>query len=265
MKKLASRLARSAAPPLLVFVAFVLAWHGLTVWLETPKYLVPGPWLVMEAALDHARELLGAIGLTAAAAVCGLLASFIAGSLIAFVFSQSVMIQRSFYPYAIFLQTVPIVAIAPLIILWFDTGFQSVVLVSFIISLFPIITNGTAGLTDVDRNLIELFEINNATRRQVLLKLRIPNAVPYMVTGAKISSGLSVIGAIVGEFFAGYQVSRFGLGYVIILTKSNLDTAYLFAAILASTLLGLVIFGAVSLIGNAITSRWRGGEDGSAG
>ena len=173
------------------------------------------------------------------------------------VFSQSRIIERGIYPYAIFLQTVPIVAIAPLVVTWFGNGFTSVVVVSFALSLFPIITNATAGLTTVDANLLELFEVHNASRRQVLFKLRLPNAVPNLVTGAKIACGLSVIGAIVGEMFAGYGAESYGLGYLITYTTGRLETAYAFAAVLCSTLLSIAIFAAVNLIGATILVRWH--------
>lgn len=249
--------AAAIAPPLIVFALVVLLWHVLVLVFEPKPFIVPGPARVLAAARENGATLLMAMSLTGGAALLGLAISFVVGSVVAFIFAQSAVIQRGFYPYAIFLQTVPIVAVAPLIILWFGQDFRSVVLVAFILSLFPIVTNGTTGLTEVDRNHLELFEINNASRWQVLLKLRWPNSVPYMVTGVKISSGLSVIGAIIGEFFAGFGQKRFGLGYLIQYTSGQLKTDYLFAAILASTLLGLSIFGVVSLIGRAIVSRYR--------
>lgn len=251
---------RGFTPPLVVFGLFLLLWQGATVVFDLPAFVLPPPRAVFGAVAAHGPELLRATLLTAAAALCGFLASFAVGTLIAFVFSQARAIQRSCYPYAIFLQTVPIVAIAPLIIIWFGTGFRSVVLVSFIISLFPIITTGTTGLVSVDRNLLELFAVNNATRSQTLLKLRLPNAVPYLVAGAKTSSGLSVIGAIVGEFFAGYGTDNYGLGYIILLAQGQLKTDYLFAAVLASTLLGLLIFGAAGGLGRLVLARWHESE-----
>ena len=162
-----------------------------------------------------------------------------------------------------FCQTVPSVALAPLVIIWFGPGFASVVVVAFIISLFPIITNATTGLLDLDRNLVELFAMSSASRRQVLTKLRLPNSIPYLIAGAKISCGLSVIGAIVGEFTAGYGESAYGLGYLIIATSGRLQLDYLFAATLAAMLLGVVFFGAISLVGDWILRRWH--APGSAG
>ena len=247
-------------PPLLVLVGFVLAWQLLCALLALPLYLVPPPTRVAAAALANAGALARGTALTALAAVLGLLISLVLGTTIAIIFSQSRLLARSLYPYAIFLQTVPIVAIAPLIVIWFGTGLASVVLVAVMISLFPVITNGTTGLTRVDPQYLELFAMRDATRWQVLRKLRLPGAVPYLVTGAKISSGLAVIGAIVGEFFAGYGAAGYGLGYFIIQTAGQLKTAELFAAIVACTGLGLLLFVIVSLLGELVLRRWRGRE-----
>jgi NitT/TauT family transport system permease protein len=247
---------------MLVLAAAVVVWDRAAVWYEIPRYLLPRPGRVCRAAVEQAPKLLRATGMTAGGAVCGFVASLIAGTMTAFVFSQSKAIRSSCYPYAIFLQTVPIIAVAPLIITWFGTGFRSVVIVSFIISLFPIVTNATAGMLAVDSDLVDLFRLNNATRGQVLLKLRFPNAVPYIITGGRTSSGLAVIGAIVGEFFAGYGTERYGLGYLILQTSAQLKTDELFAAVVASTLLGIAIFTTVSLTGATILSRWYEPEEG---
>jgi NitT/TauT family transport system permease protein len=217
---------------------------------------------VSAAGVANAAKLAKATGVTAAGAVCGFVMSVIFGTLIAVIFSQSALIRRSFFPYAIFLQTVPIVAVAPLIVLWSGTGFRSVVIVSFIVSLFPVVTNGTAGLTAIDPDLIDLFHLHGASRWQTLVKLRLPSAVPSIVTGARTSSGLAVIGTIVGEFFVGYDASeRFGLGYLIQQSSEQLKTDLLFGAVLLSTLLGLVVFLAVGGIGATILRRW---DDGTA-
>lgn len=256
MARSASRLARAALPPLILFLAIALLWHAATALLRIPVFLLPGPVEVAREAAANGSRLISATALTALAALSGFCASLIIGCLIGFAFSQWPIVRNSCYPYAIFLQTVPIVAIAPLIIIWFGTGLQSVILVSFIVSLFPMITNATAGLTTLDRDLLALFRLYDASRWQTLTKLRLPAAVPFVIAGAKTSSGLSVIGAIVGEFFAGYGAEKYGLGYLITLTSGQLKTAYLFSAVLCSTLLGLVMFGAVSAVGNAVLNRW---------
>lgn len=243
-------------PPIVLFLAVIVVWQVAIDAFHVPKYILPSPSAVVKAAWKYAPELRTGTAFTAAAAMTGFLASFVGGALIAVVFSQSSLIRTSCYPYAIFLQTVPIMAIAPLIIIWFGTGFHSVVLVAFIISLFPVITNVTSGLLSVDPDLVDLFRLNNASRWQILWKLRLPNSVPAMCVGAKTSSGLAVVGSIVGEFFAGYSEKWFGLGYLIPAWKDGLKQDRLFAAIVASTLLGLAIFGVVNVISATVLSRW---------
>lgn len=244
------------AAPVCTFLLVLLLWHGATQVFGLREFVLPPPGVVAREVLSRARPLFAATLVTGTAALLGFFLSLAIGCLIGFAFSQSVLVRKSCYPYAIFLQTVPIVAIAPLIILWFGTGLRSVVLVSVIVGLFPMITNSTAGLTSLDRDLVALFELYGANRLQTLLKLRLPAAVPFIITGAKTSSGLSVIGAIVGEFFAGYGADRHGLGYLIIVTSAQLKTDYLFASVLCCTMLGLLIFGAVSLAGNAVLNHW---------
>ena len=244
-------------PPLVLLAIVLLAWQAIVVAFDIKPYLIPKPLEVWHAAGEHASDLLSAAKLTAAGALCGFAASLVTGIMVSLVFAQSKIIERSAYPYAVFLQTVPIVAIAPIVINLFGAGFLSVVVVAFIISLFPIITNTTAGLTTVNAALLELFAMYNASRWQQLWRLRLPSAVPYVVTGAKISCGLSLIGAIVGEFSAGFGTNSFGLGYLIIQSSSQLKIDNLFAAVLCSALLGVMIFGLVSVIGATILAWWH--------
>ena len=260
-RRLLSWFVDAVLPPLASFVILLLLWHGTVVFFDLKPFLLPDPLQVAAAVRQHFSALVSAAWLTAMGALCGFLLSFAAGFLISLLFSQSRLVSRSLYPYAIFLQTVPIVGIAPLIVLWIGHGFVGVVAVSFIIALFPIIANTTAGLTRVEPNLLDLFSMYNASRWEVLIQLRIPSAVPSMLTGARISSGLSVIGAIVGEFFAGYGSEDFGLGYLIILTNGQSKTDYLFACILFCTLLGLAIFSSVNLLSKLLLARWGGTED----
>lgn len=258
MNRLSRWFIEFAAPPVALFIVVVAAWHAAVVALGIKRYIVPLPLEVFQAGWERRSELFAAAAMTGKAAGAGFVLSLAAGFAIACLFSQSRVIERSIYPYAIFLQTVPIVAIAPLIVLWFDYGFRSVVVVAFIISIFPVITNATAGLTTIDANVLELFELAGATRWQVLVKLRLPGSVPHLVTGARISAGLSVVGAIVGEIFAGAGAQRPGLGYLIQQTTGFQKTADLFAAVLTSAALGMIIFGAVSAVGSLAMKWWRG-------
>lgn len=256
MSTVLRRLAGQVLPPLVLLVIVAAIWDRLVVVYEIKPFLVPGPSLVLHALMDSAPKLAGAMLYTGTAATLGLLLSLVVGTLIAFVFSQSSWIRNSGLPYALFLQTVPIVAIAPLIVYWCGRGFPSVVLTSFLISLFPMIANGTAGLLNVDPDLLDLFRLNNANRWQILVKLRLPNAVPAICTGLKTSCGLAVVGAIVGEYFAGYGRDRFGLGYLILFTTDQLRMGELFATIIASTTLSVAIYATVALATDAILRKW---------
>jgi NitT/TauT family transport system permease protein len=249
---------RSVIPPVAVLFLVIAAWESAA-WLGGfPRLVLPGPFDVLAAAKANGSKLLFASGLTAAGALCGFAASVTGGTLIGLVFSQSAAVRRSLFPYAIFLQTVPIIAVAPLIALWSGYGFRSVVIVSFIVSVFPIVTNATAGLTSIDPDLLDLFRLHGASRWQTLIKLRLPSSVPSIVTGAQSSSGLAVIGTIVGEFFVGDVSGPFGLGlgYLVRQSSELMKTDLLFCSVIASTLLGLLVFAGVSVAGRTILARW---------
>jgi NitT/TauT family transport system permease protein len=225
-------------------LASLLALWSLLVWaFKVPKYMLPTPWAVARAVAERYDSLLNSVWITGEAAAGGLLASIVVGVLVALVFAQSRWIRRMFYPYTLLLQTVPILAIAPLILMWMGPGILSVMCVAFIICLAPIIANTTQGLISVDKNLLHLFLMHNASPAEVMWKLRLPNSVPSLFTGIRIASGISVIGAITGELFAGSsQVGVGGLGYSILYASSQLETDYLFALVFAATMLGFAFF-----------------------
>lgn len=239
MKKIGINLATA----LLIFVGLLLVWQGV-IWLFTIQpYLLPSPLRVARAVIANFSSLMTSLGITAAAAAGGLAASLVMGILIALLFAQSPWVRRMFYPYTILLQTVPIVAVAPLILMWVGAGIWSVMLVTFIICLAPIIANTTQGLISVDRNMVDLFLMHNASQSQMLLKLRMPHALPSIFTGVRISAGIAVIGAITGELFGGAaRVGVGGIGYAIQYANSQLQTDYLFALVLAASVLGFVFF-----------------------
>ncbi len=244
-----------------VFAMLVGVWQ-IVVWkFDVPRAIVPSPSEVLTAAIKEKKTLAIGFGMTAAVASVALLASIFIGVVIAMIFSLSRLMRATFYPYVIFLQTVPIVAIAPLLVTWFGYGFKTIVMVAVIISLFPIISNVTAGLISVDANLVELFRLNGATRWQTMWRLRIPFAVRSLILGARISAGLAVIGAIVGEFFVGdASTSSAGLGTIIAGWQRMLRTDAMIAAIITSTLLGLVVLGAVNLFSRTCLRRWTDGQ-----
>ena len=226
-----------------IFAALLLLWVAIIRVFQIPPYLLPTPAQVANAAQERLLSLFTSLGITAAAAAGGLAASVVAGVLIALVFAQWRWVRRMFYPYTILLQTVPIIAIAPLILMWVGNGIFSVGLIAFIICLSPIIANTTQGLISVERNLVDLFLMNNASRLQILLKLRLPHGLPSLFAGIRIASGFAVVGAIIGELFAGSaRVGVGGLGYAIQYASSQVETDYLFALVAAATFLGFAFF-----------------------
>lgn len=233
----------SSAWPLGVFVLVLAAWQGACSAFKIPAYVLPAPPAVWAAVIERHDNLFNAFKITSIEAAGGFALSAVVGVIIAFFFAQSAIIRRSLYPYTIVLQTVPIVAIAPLILMWFGSGLRSVMLVAFIICLFPIIANTTQGLVSVPRNLIDLFAMSNASKAQQLIKLRFPYALPNLFVGLRISAGISVIGAITGELFASSNaVGQGGLGYSITYANSQLQTDYLFALVLTASVLGFLFF-----------------------
>lgn len=224
---------------LAVFGALLLLWQ-LVLWIfRVPPYMLPSPWAVAKAAVARFSLLMNAFEITAEEAVGGLAMSIVVGVGVALIFAQSRWVRRMLYPWTLLLQTVPIVAIAPLILMWFGAGTPSVTLIAFIISLAPIIANTTQGLVSVDENLVHLFLMHNASPAQILFKLRLPHSVPSLFVGIRIASGIAVIGAITGELYAGSsRVGEGGLGYSILYASNQLQTDYLFALVGAATVLG---------------------------
>jgi NitT/TauT family transport system permease protein len=215
----------------------------MVLWFHVPPYLLPGPRAVGAAVIERFPSLMESLLITTEAAALGLAASIVGGVAIALVFAQWRWLRRLLYPYTILLQTVPIVAIAPLILLWAGNGVVSVSLVAFIICLAPIIANTTQGLISVDANLVDLFLMQKASAAQILFKLRLPNALPNLFVGIRIAAGISVIGAITGELFAGSSaVGQGGLGYSILYAHGQLETDYLFALVVAASVLGFAFF-----------------------
>jgi NitT/TauT family transport system permease protein len=243
---------------LAVFVALLLLWYGLDLLLHLPPYMLPTPLAVGKAVVARFPSLLASLAITTEEAAGGLVASIVVGLLIALVFAQSRWVRRMLYPYTILLQTVPIVAVAPLILMWVGAGTAAVTLIAFIISLAPIIANTTQGLISVEENLVHLFVMHNASPTQLLFKLRLPHAVPSLFVGIRIASGIAVIGAITGELYAGSsRVGEGGLGYSILYASSQLQTDYLFALVLAATVLGFSFFFLIMFLEWYFLHRWH--------
>lgn len=251
-------LLRDGWPVVLVAVIALAGWYLLTATVYAGKgYLVPSPQEVAAAVAENAGVLLVATLTTLKEATLGYLLAIVGGISLAAVLSQSKLLERSIYPYAVLLQTVPVVAVAPLIVLWFGYNDLSVVIISLIMSLFPIVNNTLLGLRSTSRNLTELFALHNRSRFTAFWKLQLPGALPHIIGGLRISAGLSVIGAIVGEFIIGSGNAQGGLGVQIVFAQGRMYTALLFAEVIAATLLGFLFFMVVSAIGNRLLKNWH--------
>lgn len=248
---------RAVLPPLLAAAFGLLAWELAIVVLRPPAFLLPPPSAIGRVAMSQLPLLASACVTTGTSALLGFVASALVGVAVAVLLSSSRVIERAFHPYAILLQTVPIVAIAPLLVLWFGVGTRAVTASAFIVSVFPVITNTLAGIRSVDPALRDLFRLYGAKRGAVLFRLELPWATLSIATGLRVASGLSVIGAIVGEFVAGFAEDRPGLGIVVMTAYRQLRTDLLFAAVACSALLGMALFGAVGLISFLLLRRWH--------
>jgi NitT/TauT family transport system permease protein len=247
-------------PPALVFTIVIGAWFFVSYVLLEPRrrFLLPPPQDVVRVGfLDGANlaEILDGVTQSIAVAAVGLAIATLLGFALAIAMSQARWIERSLYPWAVVLQTVPILAIVPLIGFWFKFGFPSRVLVCVLIALFPIVTNTLFGLKSVAREQHELFTLNEATRRQRLWRLQLPWALPAIFAGLRISAGLSVIGAIVGDFF--FQQGPPGLGRLLSDYTYQLESEQLLATVFFSCLLGLVAFWLFGLAARLVTGAWH--------
>jgi len=250
-------LVRSVLPPVAALAVMLALWEGTVRALGIPAFLLPPPSAVFASGVHDARELAASSWVTAKAALLGFGLSALAGALAAIVLSSSRLLERALYPYTLFLQTVPIVAVAPLLVLWFGPGQRAVAASAFIVSVFPVIANTLSGLRSVEPALRDLFRLYGARRLATLLKLELPSALPHIFTGLRIASGLAVIGAIVGEFVAGFSEGTAGLGILVLAAYRQLRTDLMFAAVLCAAALGIVLFGTVSLLGTRMLRRWH--------
>ena len=232
--------ARRYGPPLLVFVLFIGLWGLLATTVYGDRnYLLPRPWDVASEAWASRSELWAATKITFGEAAAGFGLAILVGMAVAVIMSQAKVLERSLYPYAVMLQTVPIVAVAPVIVLWFGYNQRSVIVIAFMIAVFPILNNTLLGLLSTDRDQVDLFRLHRAGRVKQFLKLRLPGATPSVFAGLRISAGLSVIGA------------------KVIFAQGKLDTNLLFAEVFAATLLGFLFFVLVSYVGNLLLRSWH--------
>lgn len=244
--------------PVIVGLVLLTAWEIAVRVTNTPPYLLPGPILILQTLATDWPTLFPAWFVTLKIAFTALVAATVSGLLVAILFAQSKWIERSFFPYAVLLQTTPIVAVAPLIIIWLRSNtFAALVVCAWIVAFFPIVSNTVLGLNSTDPSLRNLFQLNRASRWQTLWYLRLPTSLPYFLAGLRISGGLALIGAVVAEFVAGTGGTNSGLAYQILIAGYNLQIPRMFAALLLITISGIAIFALLSALSNYLLKDWH--------
>ena len=250
------RLARVLAP-VVVGLITLAAWDLVVRVNGIPPYILPGPALVLQSLVDDWGTLWPSLLVTLEITIFALAIATFGGLLLAVLFTQSKWIELSFFPYAVVLQVTPVIAIAPLILIYVDNVHAALLICAWIVAFFPILSNTTLGLHSADHNLLALFRLYGATRWQTLRHLRLPSAMPYFLAGLKIAGGLALIGAIVAEFAAGSVGTSSGLAYRILESGYRLEIPRMFAALLLISLTGILIFLAFTLLQHLILRRWH--------
>jgi NitT/TauT family transport system permease protein len=244
-------------PPIAAFVIIVVLWQLAVIIFKPPAFILPGPMGVIEAFQDRGDRLFSATWITFRGAALSFLASSLIGALVALLLVSVPFLYKGFFPYTVVLQAVPVVAIAPIIIIWFGVGLNAIVAIGVIIAIFPVIANTVIGLRSTDTGLKQLFQLYDATPWQTVLKLRLPAALPYFFTGLRIAAGASVIGAIVGEYIGGMAGTQGGLGFLIVELKGRLQMSSLFATAICAAILGILFFAVVSWVSNLFLKNWH--------
>jgi NitT/TauT family transport system permease protein len=243
---------RNALAPILVGILVLILWQTVCVLRHIPSFLFPAPSDIGASLVENLPTLLWALASTMKVTLLAFALAAVIGTLTAFLFVQSKVIEVSLFPYAIMLQVTPIVAVAPLIIILVKDTFWSLTLCATVIAIFPIISNTTIGLRSVDPGLLSYFRMNKASRWQVLWRLRVPSALPFFLAGLRISSGLALIGAVVAEFVAGTGGRSAGLAYEILQSSFQLDIPRMFAALLLITVTGVLLSACMALLSKAL-------------
>ena len=250
------RITRKAAqwlPAVAIFAAFIGLWQLAVSFLGLREYLLPSPMSVWRAMSGNEIPWAGHIWVTALEIVGAFVLAGVAGVVLGVAIAWSATIARALTPFLVFVNTLPKVAIAPLFLMWMGYGILPNMLIGALIGFFPVVINTSVGLTQIDQDLVDLGRVFNAPKWKVFMKIRVPNAYPYILSALKVTATAAVVGAIVGEFVA----SQRGLGYVIITTQSSMNTPVAFAALVWISILGLLLFGFVALMSRLLVP-WAG-------
>jgi NitT/TauT family transport system permease protein len=243
--------------PILIGVVFLGIWEAVVRVENIPPYILPPPTAIAASLWTDGPSLFGSLLVTLRITLAALAAAALIGGALAILFSLSRILELSLFPYAVILQVTPIVAIAPLIIIWVQQPFLALLLCAWIVAFFPIVSNTTVGLNSADRNLLALLRLYGASRWQVLVHVRLPTALPYFLAGLRISGGLALIGAVVAEFVAGTGGAETGLAFRILESGYRLAIPRLFAALFLLSATGIVIYLVLDLISRRALRNWH--------
>jgi len=244
--------------PVLLAALLLALWEWAVAHWQVPVYVLPSPSAIARAFTQNFASLMTSLASTLTVTLEAFVAATVLGVATAIGFSQSRLLERTLYPYAVILQVTPVVAIAPLILIW--VGFERInlalVIIATIVAFFPILAGATLGLKSADFNLVDLARLYSASRAQILWRIRLPGALPYLLSGMKTAGGLALIGAVVAEFVAGSGTAT-GLAWRIVESGNRLEIATLFAALALLAATGVLVFAALSLLEWALLRRWH--------
>lgn len=243
--------------PLVGFITLVVAWQLYVTHADVPRYILPSPVAVVNSIMTDWPVLGPALWVTTKTTVCSLILAVVGGVGLAIIIAQSRWIERLFYPLTVILQVTPIVAIAPLILIYAPSTFAAQLICAWLVAFFPILSNTLQGLKSADRYHSDLLRTYAASRWQRLRYLQVPSAMPYVMAGLRISGGLSLVATVVGEFAAGAAGSNAGLAFRLLEAQSRLNTPRLFAALVLLAVLGAAIFYAVDFLSRRTLRRWH--------
>lgn len=256
VRQVIDRVATEAAP--LVFGIILLAVWEISVRVnEVPSYLLPSPLLIAQTLYKDFGSLWPSLVVTVKITIEAFVIAAVGGLLLGMLFTSSRWIERSLFPYAVILQVTPVVAIAPLIIIWAKDTQLALLICAWLVAFFPVVSNTAVGLNSTDRNLVNLFRLYGASAGQSLWLLKLPSAMPYFLAGLRISGGLALIGAVVAEFVAGTGGTQSGLAYRILESGYRLQIPRMFAALVLISLTGIMIFVVLSLVSRLVLRHWH--------
>lgn len=255
-RPLGARAGLRVALPIVVLIGAIVAWDLVVRLNQIPPYVLPGPFLVASTLIHDWPVLFGSLLTTLWTTLEGFLAAAVGGIALALLFNQSRLLEYSLFPYAVVLQVTPVIAIAPLLLIYLPQE-TAVIVCAWIVAFFPVLSNTTLGLNSVDRNLAGLFRLYGASRWQTLLRLKLPAALPYILGGLRIAGGLSLIGAVVAEIAAGSAGAGSGLAYRIAESGYRLNIPRMFAALLLLSTAGIVIYLLLALLSHLLLRRWH--------